>query len=180
MKMGIAVLVAAACGLASIASADDAAKARVERGRYIVHTSGCADCHTPMKMGPNGPEPDASMAFAGHPAGMALPPAPKLPPGPWVFVGSGTMTAWAGPWGTSYTANLTPDKETGLGAWTEQNFLDTLRNGRHMGKGRPLLPPMPLLPMQHATDDDLKAMYAYFMSLKPIRNKVPDPLPPTP
>jgi mono/diheme cytochrome c family protein len=178
MKKGIAVLTLAALGLAPAAAADDAAQSRIARGKYLVETSGCADCHTPHKLGPNGPEPDETMAYAGHPEAMALPPAPKLPPGPWLFTGTGTMTAWSGPWGTSYTANLTPDKETGIGAWTEENFVQALRTGRHMGKGRPILPPMPLLPLRKATDDHLKDMYAYFMSLKPIRNKVPAPLPP--
>ena len=54
-----------------------------------------------------------------------------------------TNTAWSGPWGVSFTANLTPDPETGLGRWTLRNFMDTIRSGRHMGRGRPILPPMP-------------------------------------
>ena len=56
---------------------------------------------------------------------------------------SATNTAWAGPWGVSFTANLTPDKETGLGDWTEEQFIATMRTGKHQGKGRPVLPPMP-------------------------------------
>ena len=72
-----------------------------------------------------------------------MPPAPVLPPGPWIWVVAATNTAFAGPWGTSFTANLTPDKETGLGKWTEEMFIATMKTGRHEGKGRPLLPPMP-------------------------------------
>ncbi len=80
---------------------------------------GCGDCHTPWKMGANGPEPDMTRMLSGHPESMVLPPAPA-PSGPWMASLAATMTAWSGPWGVSYTANLTPDPETGLGKWTEQ------------------------------------------------------------
>ena len=82
-------------------------------------------------------------ALTGHPQDMAMPPAPQLPPGPWIAAVAATNTAWAGPWGVSFTANLTPDKETGLGDWTEEMFIKTMRTGLHQGKGRPVLPPMP-------------------------------------
>ncbi len=93
-------------------------------------------------------------------------------------VASDTMTAWVGPWGTSFTANLTPDPETGLGRWTEKDFIQTIRTGRHLGRGRPVLPPMPIPVYSQMTDADLKAIYAYLRTIPPIRNKVPDPLPP--
>jgi hypothetical protein len=93
------------------------AAARVERGAYLVRTMGCNDCHTPWIMGPRGPEPDMSRALTGHPAEMVLPPPAPLPPGPWTWLGAATNMAFAGPWGVSFTANLTPD--TGLGNWTE-------------------------------------------------------------
>lgn len=154
---------------------------RVERGRYIVHTSACMDCHTPLKLGPNGPEPDLSRLLSGHPQGMVMPPVPKLPDGPWNMVGAATLTAWAGPWGVSFTANLTPDPETGLGRWSEQDFVQTIRTGRHLGRGREVLPPMPIAVYSQMTDDDLKAVFAYLKSLPPIRNKVPEPIaPPAP
>ena len=88
------------------------------------------------------------------------------------------MTAWSGPWGTSYTANLTPDRATGLGAWTADEFVAALRTGRHQGRGRQILPPMPWPFISQLTDDDLRAMFAYLMSLPRIANKVPEPLPP--
>jgi len=150
---------------------------RIERGRYLVHTSGCADCHTPLKMGPTGPEPDTARSFAGHPESLAMPPVPALPDGPWRVVSSATNTAWAGPWGVSFTANLTPDVETGLGRWREQDFVQTLRAGRHLGSGRPLLPPMPTAYGQ-MTEGDLGAMFAYLKTLPPVHNRVPAPLPP--
>src|SRR5512134_2713331 len=108
---------------------------KIARGKYLVTTSGCHDCHTPWVMGPKGPEPDMTRMLSGHPAGMELPPAPK-PAGPWIVSAAATNTAWSGPWGISYTANLTPDRETGLGKWTQKNFTDTIRTGRHMGRGR--------------------------------------------
>ena len=59
-------------------AAQAAAKARVQRGEYLVNISHCNDCHTPMKMGPNGPEPDFSRRLSGHPEGLKMPPPPKL------------------------------------------------------------------------------------------------------
>lgn len=149
----------------------------IARGQYLVMGGACNDCHTPWKMGANGPEPDMSRAMSGHPAQMVMPPAPK-PEGPWIGAIGATNTAWAGPWGVSFTANLTPDKETGIGAWTKQNFIDTIRNARHMGNGRPLLPPMPAPMYAHLSDDDLGSIYAYLQSLPAVSNKVPAPVPP--
>ena len=148
------------------------------RGQYLVTTSGCNDCHTPWTVGPNGPEPDMTRMLSGHPAQMALPPAPTLPEGPWIVTVAATNTAWSGPWGVSYTANLTPDKETGLGKWTLRNFMDTIRTGRHLGRGRAILPPMPIPMYKHFTDEDLTAMFAYLQSIPPVSNRVPQPLPP--
>jgi len=163
---------------APAASAADNATSKVVRGQYLVQTSGCHDCHTPFKMGPHGPEPDMSRMLSGHPESLVMPPAPALPPGPWIGSSSATNTAHAGPWGVSFTANLTPDAETGLGQWTLKNFMDTIRSGRHMGRGRPVLPPMPIPVYNHFTDDDLEAVYAYLRTIPPIRNRVPEPLAP--
>ena len=117
-------------------------------------------------------------ALSGHPASLDMPTAPQLPAGPWAVTVSATNTAWAGPWGVSFTANLTPDRETGLGTWTRQNFIDTIRNARHMGAGRPLLPPMPAPVYANLTDEDLGAVYAYLRTIPAIPNKVPSPRPP--
>ncbi len=153
------------------------AASAVERGRYIVTTSGCNDCHTPWKMGAKGPEPDLSRMLSGHPEGMALSPPPKAD-GPWIVAASATNTAWAGPWGVSFTANLTPDRETGLGKWTLRNFVETIRTGRHMGRGREVLPPMPIPMYRHMTDDDLASVFAFLQSIPAVKNRVPEPLPP--
>ena len=174
----LAVTLAALTGVRSLASAPSspapaADAARVERGAYLVRMMGCNDCHTPWTLGPRGPEPDMSRALTGHPADFVMPPPPALPPGPWVWTASATNTAFAGPWGVSFTANLTPDPETGLGKWTEEMFIATMRTGRHQGKGRPVLPPMPVQMIGSANDEDLKAIFAYLQSLTPVRNRVP-------
>jgi mono/diheme cytochrome c family protein len=151
------------------------AAVRVERGRYLVGFGGCNDCHTPLKMGANGPEPDMTRMLSGHPQQVVMP-APPSPKGPWLWSGAGTNTAFAGPWGVSYTANLTPDRLTGLGIWDEQMFVKTIRTGRHWGVSRPILPPMPWQNFRHMTDDDLGSIYAYLRTIKPVRNQVPDPI----
>jgi hypothetical protein len=150
----------------------------IARGAYLVRAMGCNHCHTPFKMGPNGPEPDMSRELSGHPEALTMPPAPKLPEGPWVWTAAGTTTACAGPWGVSFTANLTPDPETGLGRWTPETFIATMRTGRHEGKGRHLLPPMPFENIAALNDDDVRALFAYLQSLKPLRNRVPAPIDP--
>ncbi len=150
----------------------------VQRGEYLVKCTGCGDCHTPFKMGPSGPEPDLARLLSGHPESLAMPPAPKLPAGPWLVTAAATFTAWAGPWGVSFTANLTPDPGTGLGKWTAQTFIDTIRSGRVMGRGRQILPPMPYLALRNMKDDDLTAIFDYLHSLPPLSNRVPDPVAP--
>jgi mono/diheme cytochrome c family protein len=154
-------------------------KPNVEHGAYLVRTMGCNDCHTPWKMGPKGPEMDMSRALTGHPQDMKMPPAPELPAGPWIGFMSATNTAWAGPWGVSFTANLTPDKETGLGDWTEEMFIKTMRTGLHQGKGRQVLPPMPYWMVGNLTDPGIKDLFAYLQSLPPVHNRVPAPIDPT-
>ena len=154
-----------------------AAEAPVARGEYLVNAMSCHDCHTPWTIGPNGPAPDMTRALSGHPSDLVMPPPPKLTP-PWTWSGAGTNTAFAGPWGVSFTANLTPDGETGLGRWTPEMFIATMKTGRHEGKGRPLLPPMPYFSVAALSDGDMRAVFAYLQSLRPVRNRVPAPIDP--
>lgn len=147
----------------------------VARGKYLVSTAGCHDCHTPFKLGPNGAEPDMSRMLSGHPESLVMPPAPTLPPGPWLIMGAATNTAWSGPWGVSFTANLTPDAETGLGQWTLRDFMSTIRTGRHMGRGRAILPPMPIPVYNNFSDADLESIYRYLRTVPPLKNRVPEP-----
>jgi mono/diheme cytochrome c family protein len=179
-RWSLAVIAAAGAAASwAVVSADDAhgTADRVARGEYLVKSMGCGDCHTPTKVGPDGPEPDQSRTLSGHPGSLVMPPAPP-PSGPWIASVGATMTAWSGPWGVSYTANLTPDPETGLGQWTEQQFVDTIRSGRHLGRGRPILPPMPWPAASNLTDADLASIFAYLRTIPAVVNRVPDPLPP--
>jgi hypothetical protein len=174
--LSLAVPAQARAQAAEQARAQTAAE-KIARGKYIVSTSACHDCHTPWKMGANGPEPDMTRALSGHPQDFKLPPPPKLEM-PWVAAFAATNTAWAGPWGVSFTANLTPDPETGLGKWTQRNFIETIRTGRHMGRGREILPPMPVMVYNNFTDEDLAAIFSYLQSIPAVKNRVPEPLPP--
>jgi hypothetical protein len=148
----------------------------VKRGEYLVNLAGCTDCYTPKKVTERGAEDDLSRFLSGHPEDAKLP-APNLPPGPW-FAATAGMTAWTGPWGISYAANLTPDVNTGLGIWTEEMFFKAMRTGKHYGASRDILPPMPWQNLSKLTDDDLRAIFTYLRSIPPIRNHVPDPVPP--
>ena len=175
--LAVAAVVTVAVALPAHAQSPAEGADKLARGKYLVTTSGCNDCHTPWKMGPKGPEPDMSRMLSGHPEDMALPPAPQ-PQGPWIVSAAATNTAWSGPWGVSFTANLTPDAETGLGKWTQRNFSETIRTGRHMGRGRQILPPMPIPMYKNFTDADLEAIFSYLQSIPAVKNRVPEPLPP--
>jgi mono/diheme cytochrome c family protein len=181
-RTAAAALVLAGLCISAMAPAQkpSAAKEPLKRGQYLVEYGGCADCHTPKILSPNGPTPDPARTLAGHPADAQLPPVPTdaLGPGKWAAVTNDHLTAWGGPWGVSFAANLTPDKRTGLGNWTVEQFIKTMRTGKHFGTGHPILPPMPWYSLNVLTDQDLRAVFAYLRSLKPIDNPVPAPVPP--
>lgn len=172
----IVVLCALALAVPALARAESPEV--VSRGEYLVKIMGCNDCHTPLAMTPNGPAPDMTRLLSGHPQDMTMPPAPAGLTMPWMAAVGATMTAWTGPWGVSYTANLTPDDETGLGKWTEETFTMAMRTGRHLGRGRQILPPMPMAALGAMTDEDMHALYSYLRTIPAIRNKVPEPAPP--
>lgn len=150
----------------------------LKRGEYLVTIGGCNDCHTPWKMGERGPEPDMTRMLSGHPEAVEMPPAPQGDLGPWMGSTAATNTAFAGPWGVSYSANLTPDETTGIGTWTEEWFIASLRTGKHWGRGRDIHPPMPWPWYSKMTDEDLKAIFAYLKTIPPIENAVPAWTPP--
>jgi hypothetical protein len=153
----------------------------ISRGKYLVTGAGCNDCHSPKIMTAMGPVPDTTKLLSGHPASQPLLPIDKkvLQPGGWILFGP-DLTMAVGPWGISYSANLTPDSATGLGAWTDDVFIKTLRTGKHLGQdgGRQILPPMPWEDFGKYTDEDLKSIFAYLKALPPISNKVPAPVSP--
>lgn len=148
----------------------------VKHGEYLVNALGCHDCHTPFAMAEHGPEPDMTRALWGHPQELVMPEI-ELPTPPWVWVGSGTNTAFRGPWGVSYAANLT-SSPNGVGNWTEEMFVNTIRQGKRFGTGRPLMPPMPWPAYRNLNDEDLKAIFAYLKTTTPSDNRPPDWQPP--
>ncbi|MEW6510053.1 MAG: c-type cytochrome [Bacteroidota bacterium] len=152
----------------------------IERGKMLVTFGGCSDCHTPKILTPQGPVLDTTRLLAGAPAGAKVPevPAGVLGPDKWGALTTPDLTTWGGPWGISFARNLTPDVATGLGSWTEAMFIKALRTGKDMGEGRPILPPMPWEGIGQLPDHELKAIFAYLKSLKPIKNPIHDPIPP--
>ena len=128
--------------LPSPAVADDA---QFARGRYLVTLSGCSDCHTPgALLG----APDMKRYLSGSDVGFAI-------PGAGVFVGQ----------------NLTPDRETGLGAWTDEQIIAAIRAGK-TPDGREPSPVMPYPALAHLTDADAQAIVAFLKSLPLVSNKV--------
>lgn len=151
----------------------------VERGKLLVSGGACHDCHTPKKLGPNGPEPDMSRMLAGHPQDETITaPFKQGAEKTWTTHVNDNLTAWSGAWGVSFAANLTPDENTGIGIWTEDMFVDAIVKGKHMGAGRPILPPMPWFWYNQLPSEDLKAIFAYLKSIPAIPNRVPVPLGP--
>ena len=148
-------------------------------GEHIVHIAGCHDCHTPKNMTDHGPEPDMTRMLSGHPAGSPDPVVNRKDAESKGLIVTSDLTTWVGPWGVSYTANLTPDS-TGTKSWTEEQFMYAIKNGIYKGLpgGRPMLPPMPWAEYKNMTDGELKAVFAYIKSVKPISNVVPPPKPP--
>ena len=163
---GMAVVLAAATtGLAQQRAGGAAgANAQVERGRYLVGITGCHDCHSPKVQGMT---PDMTRALSGRPAATKP---PSKADGE--VHASLDLTAWTGPWGQSVASNLTPDPTTGIGTrYTEASFVATMRTGKKPN-GTLVQPPMPAEVYQNMTDDDLKSIWAYLRTVKPINNAV--------
>lgn len=154
-------------------------ESQVKWGEHLVHVAGCNDCHTPKKMGAHGPEIDTSLLLSGHPAQMPLPDIDRKMVEAKGIGATDAETAWVGPWGVTFAVNLTPDA-TGIGSWTEEQWMKIVRQGKWMGleNTRPILPPMPVTSLMAMTDDEAKAVFAYLKSVKPIHNEVPAYMPP--
>jgi len=133
-----------------VAASSDSAV--IERGHYIVRNlAPCASCHG---------DPTRRADYA---RGDEVP-----------LVGGYVFDI---PPGKFYTRNLTPDAETGLGKWQENEFVQAIKTGKHLGVGRPIMPPMPWPAYRNLTDTQLRAIYAYLRSIPPVKNKVPDYVP---
>jgi len=148
----------------------------VKRGSYLVNSIGCDDCHSPKKFGPSGMEIDMEHRFGGHLTDSKLgkPNTGVMKDGYILFAMD--LTSAVGPWGQSYSANISSDA-TGIGNWTEEQFFRALREGKSKGlkESRPLLPPMPWFVYKNMSDTDIKAIFAYLKTTKPVENRVPGP-----
>ncbi|MGH7725857.1 MAG: c-type cytochrome [Candidatus Eiseniibacteriota bacterium] len=123
---------------------------KIARGKVISYSSGCVDCHTPG-------------TFYGVPDTTRML--------------SGSELGWEGPWGVTYPRNLTPDPETGIASWTEEDIINAFRKGHRPDK-TPILPPMPWPAYAYMSDEDAEALAAYIKSLPPVVHKAPDRIPP--
>lgn len=152
----------------------------IKRGSYLVSAIGCSDCHTTKIFTPTGPVPDTSRLLSGYVQNEKLPEMSEdaLKKG-WILFNS-SLTAVVGPWGISFSANLTPH-DTGIGNWTADQFKTALRQGKYKGLAgsRDLLPPMPWHAYRNLTDEDILAVFSYLKTIKPIDNLVPTAVPPT-
>lgn len=145
----LAALAAAASALAAAASPRSRAE-RIERGRYLTTLMSCVDCHTPGTFY-GAPDYDRHL--------------------------SGSELAWVGPWGVTFPRNLTPDVETGIGSWSEDDIVKAIRAGQRPD-GSAIKPPMPWFNYVSMSDEDAYAIAAYLKSLPPVKHRVPDALPP--
>lgn len=152
--------------------------ARVARGEYLVNAIGCDDCHSPKRMGPNGPEIIPELRLSGFPHNGQLPPADTTSVSKGWMLFAPDLTSAVGFWGASFAGNITSDS-TGIGGWKEENFLRAIKEGKYKGleNSRPLLPPMPWMVYKNFTDEDLKSIFAYLKTTKPVNNVVPAPKP---
>jgi mono/diheme cytochrome c family protein len=157
--LGTLFVLASLCASALAFAAAPAAKgkpaagdkaAKIKKGEYLTTIMGCNDCHTPG-------------TFYGAPDFDR-----KL---------SGSEIGWKGPWGVSFARNLTPDAETGIGYYSEDEIVHSFRTGIKPN-GSPMLPPMPWPNFAAMSDEDLHAIAAYLLSLKPVKHAVPESVPP--
>ena len=160
------LLVAAATGQAQQRAGGAAAAATpADRGKYLVNITGCHDCHSPKSQGMT---PDPARLLSGRPSTTKM---PTKADGE--VHTSLDLTAWWGPWGQTVASNLTPDTATGLPSrgYNEKTFVQTMRSGKKPN-GTAVMPPMPIEVYQNLTDDDLRSIWMYLATLKPIRNAV--------
>jgi mono/diheme cytochrome c family protein len=137
-------LFTAACNNAT----QTAAESPVERGKYLVSLAGCTDCHTPgYFLG----KPDMARYLGGSDVGFELP-------------GLGSF----------YGRNLTPDKETGIGSWSEAQIVTAFSTGVRPD-GRELAPIMPWRAFANLTQSDKMAIAAFLKSIPAVNHKVPGP-----
>ena len=149
---------------------------QITAGKNLVMEAKCNFCHTPYTDTEIG---NSEKLLSGHPSESNIPDIPNVPVGSqeWLeFVANLNSTVWIDGNTVVFSANITPDKETGIGKWSEETFITTLRTGKHPGWKRDLKKPMPWLDYATLSNDQLTAIYAYLMSIEPVNNRVPDPV----
>ena len=169
LALGALILVGAACALHSspeTTPADWEQTGYIERGNYLVNYLGhCVGCHTPL--GPDG-ESDMNLYLSGVPAKYAG-----------TKVGRSQVAGFPGPRGARvYAKNLTPDPETGLGGWSEEQFVRTFKHGVRPDGSKYSISPMEWDIYANMKEEDVRAMYRYLRTIKAIPNKVPANIPP--
>ena len=158
---------------------DPNAKSVIEHGEYLVTIMGCNDCHSPKRMGPNGPEVIPELRLSGFPSDRPIIKVKDSLINKGFAMFYPDLTAAVGPWGMSFAGNLTPDP-TGIGNWSEEHFKTALTKGKFKGldNARGLLPPMPVENYKNMKDEDVLAIFQYPKSIEPVRNIVPAPIAP--
>jgi mono/diheme cytochrome c family protein len=154
MKASVSIAFAAAAAVIGVAASllpRAHAETPVERGKYLVTLAGCNDCHTPGFFLGN---PDMARYLGGSDVGFEI-------PGLGVFNGR----------------NITPDKETGIGAWTDAQVATAITTGKRPD-GRQLAPIMNYASFSYLAKDDVAAIVAYLRSVPAVNNKVPGPFKP--
>ena len=153
-------------------------ESQVKWGEHLVTVSACHDCHSPKDYSKPGSGLDSNHLLAGY-IGSPVPGVNKKDAQTKGWAVTSDLTSWVGPWGVAFTANLTSDS-TGIGKWNEDRFIYAIRKGKYngMASDRDLIPVMPWVMYRSMTDEELKAIFAYLKSTKPIKNKVPPPVPP--
>lgn len=153
--------------------------AQIERGAELVGEWKCNYCHTPEVRGNGRPVPDPERLLSGHPSDQGVPDMHDMIMGSaeyMEFLDNLEASVWASDDKLVFAANITPDNETGIGTWSEEAFIQTMRSGTHMGIGRRILYPMPWQELSELDDADLIAIYAYLRTVKPVHNSVPPPI----
>lgn len=165
LAAAVVALLLATSGQAQQRAGGAATGVSVDRGKYLVNITGCHDCHSPKSQGMT---PDPARLLSGRPSTTKM---PSKADGE--VHASLDLTAWWGPWGQSIASNLTPDKATGLPGkgYNEKTFVQTMRSGKKPN-GTAVMPPMPIDVYQNLTDDDLRSIWAYLATLKPINNPI--------
>ncbi len=153
----------------------------VERGKRLVELGGCSQCHTPKIKTTLGYKPDEDRFLSGYPADKPLPDLPYAE----IIAGEAEKsfyttdaTIWVGRWGVTFAPNLTPDAETGIGAMSEEDFIEIFRNKEHFSQENPLITPMPVNVYSKLSFFELRSIYIYLQTLEPISNEVPKRIPP--